>query len=81
MVEAMVCVVQDALYLFIKKYGMPLYTLNVKMKVHPYILYLTKAIWQTLSMTFSTLHVLFDVYESSPLEEEPIEIVRICGTL
>ena len=60
---------------------MPLYTLNVKMKVHPYILYLTKAIWQTLSMTFSTLHVLFDVYESSPLEEEPIEIVRICGTL
>ena len=77
----MVCVVQDALYLFIKKYGMPLYTLNVKMKVHPYILYLTKAIWQTLSMTFSTLHVLFDVYESSPLEEEPIEIVRICGTL
>ena len=60
---------------------MPLYTLNVKMKVHPYILYLTKAIWQTFSMTFSTLHVLFDVYESSPLEEEPIEIVRICGTL
>lgn len=81
MVEAMVCVVQDAMYVFIKKYGMPLYTLNVKMKVHPYILYLTKAIWQTLSMTFSTLHVLFDVYESSPLEEEPIEIVRICGTL
>lgn len=29
-----------------------------------YILYLTKAIWQTLSMTFSALLVLFDVYES-----------------
>ena len=81
MVKAMMCIVQDAMYYFIEKCGMLQYTLNVKMKVHPHILYLTKAIWQTFSMTFSTLHVLFDVYESSPLEEEPIEIVRICGTL
>lgn len=80
MVKAMMCIVQDAMYYFIEKYGMLQYTLNVKMKVHPYVIYLSKDMWQTLSMTFPTLHILFNVYGSSPLEEEPKEIVRICET-
>ena len=37
--------------------------------------------WQALSMTFTSLHLLINVYESSPLEEEPLEIIRICETV
>ena len=32
-------------------------------------------------MTFTSLHLLIDVYESSPLEEEPLEIIRIRETV
>lgn len=71
MLKAMMMnVVQEAMYYFVEQYGLPLYSLNVKIKVHPSILDLTKDIWQRLSLTFPSLHLLIDVYETPSVEEK-----------
>lgn len=82
MLKAMMMnVVQEAMYYFVEQYGLPLYSLNVKIKVHPSILDLTKDIWQRLSLTFPSLHLLIDVYETPSVEEKRLEIIRICETV
>ena len=82
MLKAMMMnVVQEAMYYFIEQYGLPLCSLNVKIKVHPSILDLTEDIWQTLSLTFPSLHLLIDVYETPSLEEKLLEIICICETV
>lgn len=82
MLKAMMMnVVQEAMYYFIEQHGLPPYSLNVKIKVHPSILDLIKDIWQRLSLTFPSLHLLINVYETPSVEEKLREIIRICKTV